>query len=53
MCLFQEYLAQPGASTNEKMCRRLHRELLLAHCSLLRITLSENSVEPSLNALRG
>uniref|UniRef100_A0A669CD74 E3 SUMO-protein ligase RanBP2 n=1 Tax=Oreochromis niloticus TaxID=8128 RepID=A0A669CD74_ORENI len=37
---------------NEKMSRRIQRELLLAHCSLLRITLSESSVQPSLDALR-
>ncbi|XP_070771295.1 E3 SUMO-protein ligase RanBP2 isoform X3 [Enoplosus armatus] len=49
----QEYLAQPSVSSNEKMCRRLQRELLLAHCSLLRITLSESSVQPSLDALSG
>uniref|UniRef100_A0A4W6FHR3 RAN binding protein 2 n=1 Tax=Lates calcarifer TaxID=8187 RepID=A0A4W6FHR3_LATCA len=49
----QEYLAQPSVSTNEKMCRRLQRELLLAHCSLLRITLSESSVQPSRDALTG
>ncbi|XP_028289444.1 ranBP2-like and GRIP domain-containing protein 3 isoform X2 [Parambassis ranga] len=48
----QEYLAQPSVSSNEKMYRRLQRELLLAHCSLLRITLSESSVQPSLEALR-
>ncbi|XP_041663368.1 E3 SUMO-protein ligase RanBP2 isoform X2 [Cheilinus undulatus] len=48
----QEYLAQPSVSSNEKMCRRLQRELLLAHCSLLRITLSESSVKPSLDALK-
>uniref|UniRef100_A0A665UIQ6 E3 SUMO-protein ligase RanBP2 n=1 Tax=Echeneis naucrates TaxID=173247 RepID=A0A665UIQ6_ECHNA len=40
-------------STNEKMCRRLQRELLLAHCSLLRITLSESTVQPTRDALRG
>ncbi|XP_038576160.1 ranBP2-like and GRIP domain-containing protein 3 isoform X1 [Micropterus salmoides] len=49
----QEYLAQPSVSSNEKMCRRLQRELLLAHCSLLRITLSESNVQPSLDALAG
>uniref|UniRef100_A0A665ULM9 E3 SUMO-protein ligase RanBP2-like n=1 Tax=Echeneis naucrates TaxID=173247 RepID=A0A665ULM9_ECHNA len=49
----QEYLAQPSISTNEKMCRRLQRELLLAHCSLLRITLSESTVQPTRDALRG
>ncbi|KAA8588302.1 hypothetical protein FQN60_001496 [Etheostoma spectabile] len=47
----QEYLAQPSVSTNENMCRRLQRELLLAHCSLLRITLSEGNMQPSLDAL--
>ncbi|XP_056244800.1 ranBP2-like and GRIP domain-containing protein 3 isoform X2 [Seriola aureovittata] len=48
----QEYLAQPSVSSNEKMCRRLQRELLLAHCSLLRITLSESIMQPSRDALR-
>ncbi|XP_029981546.1 E3 SUMO-protein ligase RanBP2 [Sphaeramia orbicularis] len=48
----QEYLAQPSISSNEKMCRRLQRELLLAHCSLLRITLSGSSVQSSLDALK-
>uniref|UniRef100_A0A3B5KZZ9 E3 SUMO-protein ligase RanBP2 n=1 Tax=Xiphophorus couchianus TaxID=32473 RepID=A0A3B5KZZ9_9TELE len=37
---------------NEKMCRRLQREVLLAHCSLLRIRLSESGVQPSLDAFR-
>uniref|UniRef100_A0A8C4DG40 E3 SUMO-protein ligase RanBP2 n=1 Tax=Dicentrarchus labrax TaxID=13489 RepID=A0A8C4DG40_DICLA len=41
----QEYLAQPSVSSNEKMYRRLQRELLLAHCNLLRITLSESSMQ--------
>uniref|UniRef100_A0A671XAR3 E3 SUMO-protein ligase RanBP2 n=1 Tax=Sparus aurata TaxID=8175 RepID=A0A671XAR3_SPAAU len=49
----QEYLAQPSVSSNEKLCRRLQKDLLLAHCSLLRITLSDSSVQPSLDALRG
>ncbi|XP_044071862.1 E3 SUMO-protein ligase RanBP2 isoform X2 [Siniperca chuatsi] len=49
----QEYLAQPSVSSNEKMCRRIQRELLLAHCNLLRITLSESSMQPSLDALSG
>ncbi|KAK5861323.1 hypothetical protein PBY51_022730 [Eleginops maclovinus] len=47
----QEYLAQPSVISNEKMCRRLQRELLLAHCGLLKITLSESSMQPSLDAL--
>ncbi|XP_035031257.2 E3 SUMO-protein ligase RanBP2 isoform X3 [Hippoglossus stenolepis] len=48
----QEYLAQPSVSSNEKSCRRLQKELLLAHCNLLRITLSESSVQPSCDALK-
>ncbi|XP_053185216.1 RANBP2-like and GRIP domain-containing protein 8 [Scomber japonicus] len=48
----QEYLAQPSIASDEKMCRCLQRELLLAHCSLLRITLSGSSVQPSIDALR-
>ncbi|MEQ2207837.1 hypothetical protein XENOCAPTIV_019471 [Xenoophorus captivus] len=48
----KEYLAQPSVSSNEKMCRRLQREVLLAHCSLLRIRLSESSVQLSLDAFR-
>ncbi|XP_042282968.1 ranBP2-like and GRIP domain-containing protein 3 [Thunnus maccoyii] len=48
----QEYLAQPSIASNEKMCRRLQRELLLAHCNLLRITLSGSDVQPSIDALR-
>ncbi|KAJ0070125.1 hypothetical protein NL108_002442, partial [Boleophthalmus pectinirostris] len=47
----KEYLAQPAVSGNEKMCRRLQRELLLSLCSLLRITLSSSSLQPCLNAL--
>ncbi|XP_028290969.1 ranBP2-like and GRIP domain-containing protein 3 isoform X2 [Gouania willdenowi] len=49
----KNYLAQTSVSSNEKMCRRLHRELLLAHCNLLRITLSESSMQPSRDALAG
>ncbi|XP_017279338.1 E3 SUMO-protein ligase RanBP2 isoform X2 [Kryptolebias marmoratus] len=49
----QEYLAQPSVSNNEKMCRRLQREVLLTHCSLLRITLTDSSVHASLDAFRG
>ncbi|XP_056146006.1 E3 SUMO-protein ligase RanBP2 [Lampris incognitus] len=48
----QDHLAQPSVSKNEKMCQRFQRELLLAHCNLLRLTLSESGVQPSLNALR-
>ncbi|XP_041856874.1 E3 SUMO-protein ligase RanBP2 isoform X2 [Melanotaenia boesemani] len=49
----QEYLAQPNVSSNEKTFRLLQREVLLVHCSLLRLTLSESSVQPSLDALKG
>uniref|UniRef100_A0AAX7UBF1 E3 SUMO-protein ligase RanBP2 n=1 Tax=Astatotilapia calliptera TaxID=8154 RepID=A0AAX7UBF1_ASTCA len=38
--------------SNEKMSRCIRRELLLARCSLLRITLSESSVQPSVDALK-
>ncbi|KAK2906230.1 E3 SUMO-protein ligase RanBP2 isoform X2 [Channa argus] len=47
----KEYLAQFTVSSNEKMCRLLQRELLLAHCNLLRLTLSESSVNSSRDAL--
>uniref|UniRef100_A0A671X5H4 E3 SUMO-protein ligase RanBP2 n=1 Tax=Sparus aurata TaxID=8175 RepID=A0A671X5H4_SPAAU len=53
LSLSQEYLAQPSVSSNEKLCRRLQKDLLLAHCSLLRITLSDSSVQPSLDSLSG
>ncbi|XP_077472520.1 E3 SUMO-protein ligase RanBP2 isoform X2 [Stigmatopora argus] len=46
----EDYLTQPSVSSNDKMCRRLQRELLLAHCSLVRITLSGNSVQACLDA---
>ncbi|CAL8371147.1 unnamed protein product [Arctogadus glacialis] len=45
----QEYLA---LSNNEKLCRRLKGELLLAHCNLLRLKLSVSGVLPALDALR-
>uniref|UniRef100_A0A672FXB4 E3 SUMO-protein ligase RanBP2 n=1 Tax=Salarias fasciatus TaxID=181472 RepID=A0A672FXB4_SALFA len=48
----QEYLAQPSVSSNEKTCRRLQRELLLAHCSLLRVTLPESSLQLGLDAFK-
>ncbi|XP_056436371.1 E3 SUMO-protein ligase RanBP2-like [Gadus chalcogrammus] len=48
----QEYLAHPGVSNNEKLCRRLKGELLLAHCNLLRLKLSVSGVLPALDALR-
>uniref|UniRef100_A0A3P9K300 E3 SUMO-protein ligase RanBP2 n=1 Tax=Oryzias latipes TaxID=8090 RepID=A0A3P9K300_ORYLA len=48
----QEYLAQPSISSNEKLCRRLQKEVLLTHCNLLRIALSESDVQPGLDAFR-
>ncbi|XP_061698522.1 E3 SUMO-protein ligase RanBP2 isoform X2 [Syngnathoides biaculeatus] len=47
----QDYLAQPSMSSNDKMCRRLQRELLLAHCNLVRITLSAGTVQSCLDAI--
>uniref|UniRef100_A0A8C7EYQ7 E3 SUMO-protein ligase RanBP2 n=1 Tax=Oncorhynchus kisutch TaxID=8019 RepID=A0A8C7EYQ7_ONCKI len=47
----QDFLAQPSVSSNEKMSRHLQRELLLAHCSLLRLTLSGKGLQPSIKAL--
>lgn len=48
----KEYMAQPSVSGNEKTCRRLQRELLLSHCSLLRITLSGSGLQPCLDAFK-
>uniref|UniRef100_A0A8C7PFV5 E3 SUMO-protein ligase RanBP2 n=1 Tax=Oncorhynchus mykiss TaxID=8022 RepID=A0A8C7PFV5_ONCMY len=42
---------QPSVSSNEEMSRHLQRELLLAHCSLLRLTLSGKGLQPSIKAL--
>uniref|UniRef100_I3J9D8 E3 SUMO-protein ligase RanBP2 n=1 Tax=Oreochromis niloticus TaxID=8128 RepID=I3J9D8_ORENI len=49
---YTEVVRTLQVSMDFKMSRRIQRELLLAHCSLLRITLSESSVQPSLDALR-
>uniref|UniRef100_A0A6Q2YF20 E3 SUMO-protein ligase RanBP2 n=1 Tax=Esox lucius TaxID=8010 RepID=A0A6Q2YF20_ESOLU len=43
---------QPSVLSNEKTSRCLHRELLLARCSLLRLTLSGKGLQPSVEALR-
>ncbi|KAI4893683.1 hypothetical protein NFI96_020053 [Prochilodus magdalenae] len=48
----QEYLAEPSVSSNEKVCRKFHKELLLAHCNLLRLTLSEKGCQESVDALQ-
>ncbi|XP_029567624.1 E3 SUMO-protein ligase RanBP2 isoform X4 [Salmo trutta] len=47
----QDFLGQPSVSSNEKTSRHLQRELLLAHCSLLRLTLSGKGLQPSIKAL--
>ncbi|CAB1347204.1 unnamed protein product [Coregonus sp. 'balchen'] len=47
----QEFIAQPSVSSNEKMSQRLQRELLLALCSLLRLTLSGKGLQPCIQAL--
>uniref|UniRef100_A0A8C8D7D5 E3 SUMO-protein ligase RanBP2 n=1 Tax=Oncorhynchus tshawytscha TaxID=74940 RepID=A0A8C8D7D5_ONCTS len=47
----QESLAQPSVLSNEKMRQHRQRELLLAHCSLLRLTLQGKGLQPSIQAL--
>ncbi|XP_048048453.1 E3 SUMO-protein ligase RanBP2-like isoform X2 [Megalobrama amblycephala] len=47
----QEYLCQPSVASNEQASRKLHRELLLALCSRVRLTLTEKSCEESADAL--
>uniref|UniRef100_A0A8D0CGB6 E3 SUMO-protein ligase RanBP2 n=1 Tax=Scleropages formosus TaxID=113540 RepID=A0A8D0CGB6_SCLFO len=49
---FQEYLAQPSVLSNDKLSPKLKRELLLAQCSVLRLTLSNGGVQQSVEALR-
>nr|XP_023677363.1 E3 SUMO-protein ligase RanBP2-like isoform X3 [Paramormyrops kingsleyae] len=48
----QEYTAQPSALANATWSRELQRELLLAHCSLLRLTLSEKGVQQAVEVLQ-
>uniref|UniRef100_A0A3B3QDZ6 RAN binding protein 2 n=1 Tax=Paramormyrops kingsleyae TaxID=1676925 RepID=A0A3B3QDZ6_9TELE len=48
----QEYLTQPSVLSNHSLCSMLRRELLLAHCNLLRQTLFEPGVEQSVKALQ-
>ncbi|XP_017317433.2 RANBP2-like and GRIP domain-containing protein 5/6 isoform X1 [Ictalurus punctatus] len=48
----QEYVAQPSVSSNEKTWRKFQKELLLAHCNLLRLTLSEKDCREGENALQ-
>ncbi|KAF5892096.1 E3 SUMO-protein ligase RanBP2-like isoform X1, partial [Clarias magur] len=48
----QDYMTQPSVSSNEKVCRKLQKELLLAHGNLLRLTLAEKDCRESANALQ-
>ncbi|XP_072542547.1 E3 SUMO-protein ligase RanBP2 isoform X1 [Salminus brasiliensis] len=48
----QEYLSHPSVSSNEKVCRKFQTQLLLAHCNLLRLTLSEKGCQESVAALQ-
>ncbi|MFT7817969.1 E3 SUMO-protein ligase RanBP2-like isoform X1 [Arapaima gigas] len=47
----QEYVMQPTVSPNEDLCCQVHWDLLLAHCSMLRLTLSEKGVQQGVEAL--
>uniref|UniRef100_A0A673XRU4 E3 SUMO-protein ligase RanBP2 n=1 Tax=Salmo trutta TaxID=8032 RepID=A0A673XRU4_SALTR len=44
-------VTQPSVLSNEKMSQHQQRELLLAHCSLLRLTLQGKGLQPSIQAL--
>lgn len=50
--VFQDYLSQPSLSMNDKSCRKYQKELLLAHCNLLRRTLSEKGVAQCVDVLQ-
>ncbi|XP_056088571.1 RANBP2-like and GRIP domain-containing protein 8 isoform X4 [Rhinichthys klamathensis goyatoka] len=47
----QEYLYRPSVASNEQASRKFHKELLLALCSRVRLTLKEKSCEESADAL--
>ncbi|XP_051565733.1 RANBP2-like and GRIP domain-containing protein 5/6 isoform X1 [Myxocyprinus asiaticus] len=47
----QDYLRQPSMSSNEQASRKFQKELLLAHCSLMRLTLTAKSCQESADAL--
>ncbi|ROK36396.1 E3 SUMO-protein ligase RanBP2, partial [Anabarilius grahami] len=49
--VFQECLCQPSVASNEQASRKLHKELLLALCSRVRLTLTVKSCEESADAL--
>ncbi|XP_065149178.1 E3 SUMO-protein ligase RanBP2 isoform X11 [Paramisgurnus dabryanus] len=48
---FQEYLRQPSVSNNKQASRKFQKELLLAHCNLLRLTLGVKNSQESADAL--
>ncbi|XP_076858216.1 E3 SUMO-protein ligase RanBP2 isoform X2 [Brachyhypopomus gauderio] len=48
----QEYLAQPSVSSNDKAYRKFQKDLLLAQCNVLRLTLAEKGWRESLDALQ-
>lgn len=50
--VLQDYLSQPSVSMNDKSCRKFQKELLLAHCNLLRRTLSEKGVAQCVDVLQ-
>ncbi|KAJ8252858.1 hypothetical protein GJAV_G00206370 [Gymnothorax javanicus] len=47
----QDFLTLPNVLSNEKVRRKLQKELLLAQCSLLRLSLAEKSVSQCVEAL--
>ncbi|XP_066562087.1 E3 SUMO-protein ligase RanBP2 [Amia ocellicauda] len=48
----KEYISQTAMSSSDKNWRRLQRELLLAHCNVLRLTLAEKRVPLCVEALQ-
>ncbi|KAL1268734.1 hypothetical protein QQF64_034097, partial [Cirrhinus molitorella] len=47
----QEYLSQPSVSSNQQASRKFHKELLLAQCNRVRLTLALKDYEESTAAL--
>ncbi|XP_016400029.1 E3 SUMO-protein ligase RanBP2-like [Sinocyclocheilus rhinocerous] len=47
----QEYICQPSMLSNEQASRKFQKELLLAHCSCVRLTLTLKDCEESTAAL--
>ncbi|RXN21720.1 E3 SUMO- ligase 2-like isoform X2 [Labeo rohita] len=47
----KEYVRQPSVSSNEQASRKFHKELLLAHCRRMRLTLALKGCEESTAAL--